>query len=110
RILGTLRGTITWKHTGRVSRDGKEYERYEPQVDLDVTAVPPPADGERVPGPKPLADPKLEGLTSKGEALFDREKGSLQSSTVEISFALSGSLSGNPTTCKVEQKVEVAAR
>lgn len=110
RILGTLSGTVTWKSTGRVSREGKEYERYEPKVELDVTAVPPPADGERVPGPKPMVDPKLEGLTTKGEALFDREGGALHSSTLDIAFTLTGSLSGNPTTCKVEQKVEVSAR
>jgi hypothetical protein len=110
RILGKLTGTITWKYTGKVSQDGKEYERFEPTMELAVEVLPPTADGTRPAGPKPLADPQLESLTTTGEALFDAEQGRLHSSTLKVDFTIQGTLSGNATSCHVEQTTRVTAR
>jgi hypothetical protein len=110
RILGKLTGTLTWKYTGKSVQDGKEYDRFEPTMELSVEPLPPAPEEARPAGPRPIGNPKLESVTSTGEALFDAEQGRLHRSSLKVSFVIKGTLSGNSTSCRVEQDVNVTAR
>jgi hypothetical protein len=110
RILGKVAGMTTWKFTGTVEREGVEYERFEPSIKLALTPAAPPKEGESPSGPKPLADAKLEEPKATGEALFDRQSGTLHSLTLTIEATIKGKLAGHPATCDLLQQVDVARR
>ena len=109
RILGKLSGTTIWKYTGAVTREGRDYERFEPSIELEIAPVTLPEEGESTAGPKPLTDPQLKSPVVTGEALFDREAGALHRLSLKIEFTLSGQLAGHPAACEVMQQVEVTA-
>ncbi len=110
RILGKMTGVISWRFTGTVERDGAEYERFEPSLKLELTPVAPPKDGESPTGPKPLADAELVEPKGTGEALFDRQSGTLHSLTLKVEATIKGKLAGHPAACDLLQQVDVARR
>lgn len=107
RVLGDAEGTITWKYTGQVEKEGRQLHRFEPAVELTVEEA--EETGEKLPlsGPKPLKSPTVSQEQAQGEALFDAERGRLSELTLHLQFQISGMVGQNEVSSKIDQSLRV---
>lgn len=103
RVLGTVRGELTWAETTQANNPA--FKHFGPELQLRIEPV--AESDESLASPRPLTNPKITSQSVEGDAVFNVEAGRLETANHTVKLDLEGELAGGDVTSTLEQTVEV---